>query len=229
MELTSDIVRRSAQQYDVELVHHAPLAGYGISRLGTALSPCKFLTVLDLRQNNLTTLDGISAVAETLTVLNAAENSITSIRDLEGCNELTTLYLEGNKLASASAAEPLSRLSSLRDCFFKRRVELDGDKNGLLLDNPFCSNKSEYDTVVRRILGHVLWVDGLMLRFGNDLSAMFIPSHPSDDPDFIKSAKNMGVVSSTAATATAGENAFRSIHISAEKAVKAVMEDQKKS
>eukprot|EP00796_Vickermania_ingenoplastis_P006726 gene6726-4821_t len=224
MELTEDQVRRSAKQYDVELVHHAPLNGVGIAALGRALERCCYLTVLDVRQNKLTSLNGIELVGGSLTMLNAAENAITDISDLAECKSLTTLYLEGNQLKNAAAVEPLSGLLELRDVFFKRRVDLEGEKNGLLLDNPFCSDAIAYKKVITEVLANVLWVDGIMLRFDNEFSRRQVPSDPLQDQDVSSAMLRINTAAAEATKTSVGEEAFRRIMDESSRAVRQTQE-----
>lgn len=165
MELTEELVCRSAQQYDIGLVHDAHLASCHLEYIGKSLQRCAFLTRLDLHQNQLSSLDGVEGVGSTLLFLNVAENELVNIQALQFCVALQTLYLEGNRLATVQAIEPLRGLRNLNEVVFQRRVPFEGEKNGfLLLDNPLCQVAAEYQRVAESLLYHVRWVDGAMFR-----------------------------------------------------------------
>lgn len=164
MELTEDLICRRAIQYDAALVHDAHLSACSLASLGNGLQRCVFLTRLDLHQNNLSSLAGIDAVAATLEFLNVAENKLVNMDTLKVCANLRTLYVEGNLLASEKEVLPLRELSQLNKVVFQRRVVLEGEKDGLLLDNPFCRHTTVYKHVVESLLSHVRWVDGEMFR-----------------------------------------------------------------
>lgn len=165
MEVTEDLICRSAYQYDIALVHDAHLASCHLQFIGASLKRCAFLVRLDLHQNQLSSLDGVEAIGGTLLFLNVAENKIKNIEALKFCVTLQTLYLEGNQLQDEKAVQPLGELEKLNEVIFQRRVPFEGEKDGyLLLDNPFCLHAMEYKHVVESLLRHVRWVDGAMFR-----------------------------------------------------------------
>lgn len=177
MELTEDLICRRAIQYDAALVHDAHLSACSLASLGNSLQCCVFLTRLDLHQNKLSSLAGVDAVGATLEFLNVAENVLVNIDALKVCANLRTLYVEGNLLSSEKELLPLRELSHLNTVVFQRRVVLEGEKDGLLLDNPFCHDTAVYKRVVESLLSHVRWVDGEMFR-GNIQGGM----PPKDSP-----------------------------------------------
>lgn len=209
MELTEELVRRSAKQYDIEFVHHAILVGLSLNSLGNALKRCTFLTVLEVQQNKLVSLDGIEAVGKTLLLLNAAENQLTSLVPLTSCSALTTLYLEGNELAKESDILPITQLPSLREVRFKRMVKLELEDQGFCLDNPFCANPGLYHKIACGLLSRVLWVDGVLIR--RTIPSLQRPSPASgiDDPDIQRCLEELGSLKASCMNRTPGEIAFQ--------------------
>lgn len=210
MELTEDMVCRSAKQYDPQFVHFGSVPLCRASALGSSLLNCVNLVVLDVSQNQLTSLYGIQHVGATLIVLNAAENQIKNVEDLRECVKLESLFLEGNQLESEAALQPLAFLTTLREVAFKRRVMLEGMEE--LLDNPFCENEAVYHTVVCQILSRVLWVDDAILRGDERFVKNSSPSpNAAEDVDTQGALRRMANLSTEAlASVTPGERAFKS-------------------
>ena len=121
---------------------YTPLAGLsGLSQLyitGCALSDADLaavnaltgLTELDISDNCITALDGISALQQ-LTYLNASDNDIASSSALEAFPNLTYLSLSGNNLSELDGLKNLTDLSTLdiSDNYISDLAPLTGLKN----------------------------------------------------------------------------------------------------
>ncbi|CCW69996.1 unnamed protein product [Phytomonas sp. Hart1] len=157
----------STKQYDIELIYHANLSQMKIVSLGSAFRRCHALTVLDLSQNKLPSLNGIQAVASTLVLLNASENCIQNLTHLCGFGRLERLWLEGNQLSDRSSIAPLAELKTLKELWLQRNAQMglsSDDTSCVMIDNPICLDSKAYSLVCRELLSHVHSLDGIIYR-----------------------------------------------------------------
>ncbi|KAK7194074.1 leucine-rich repeat protein (LRRP) [Novymonas esmeraldas] len=164
----------ASQQYDPQFLFHLSVPRRGYHRIDTAaLVRCDMLRVIDVSGNKLTSLSGLEAVAPRLIFLNAAENNLHDITALAAASVMERCMLEGNRLASAAALQPLVGLPGLVELVLQRSVSLSGaddlllpsEVHGadelLLLDNPVCRDPSAYAAQFLAQVPHIRWVDGV--------------------------------------------------------------------
>lgn len=115
--------------------------------IGCTFSNLRFLS---LARCGITSLDGISAIANTVEELYLAFNKINDLSDLIGMNSLTVLDLEENSI------NDLSHIEYLTCC--------DGLKSLTLIGNPCVQDPDEYRSDVSKMLPNLLYLDEKRLK-----------------------------------------------------------------
>lgn len=113
---TEDLIKSRSGQFDLEDVLVLKLNGAGLTSISaspSALLRCSNLTHLELRKNELKTLDGIEALPN-LEKLDVSDNKIANLSPLGFLMKLVELNVASNAITDLKQLEHLKGLAELR-------------------------------------------------------------------------------------------------------------------
>lgn len=148
-KLSRVFLKSHSGEFDLESILYLNLKRQEISDVG-CIGECSCLTRLDLSENGLTKLLGLSSLLQ-LTYLNLSANFLQSIEGLQTLDNLEYLNVAGNLILSFDVLKTLSDLSKLS------RLRLQDRSYSLF--NPICKNEV-YKPKVLSILPNLSVLDG---------------------------------------------------------------------
>lgn len=111
-------MKKASGEYDCEVVLRLNLEGLGLTSIGN-LASCTILRDLFLAKNEISDVNPLKVLSESLERLDLSFNKISSIDALESLQKLTWLDVKGNQLGSFDSISCLSSMQKLQSLFLQ--------------------------------------------------------------------------------------------------------------
>lgn len=147
--LTPFMLKSRTGEFDLESIHFLDLNGMGLCDI-CCISECMGLLHLDVRNNNISSLDSLSAL-KLLETLNISNNNLSTLEGVQELSNLSSLNVAGNIIRSIDSLACLSKLEKLTTLRLQDAVEN--------LSNPVCLSEN-YKKAVCSLLPKLKTLDG---------------------------------------------------------------------
>ncbi|XP_068691204.1 leucine-rich repeat-containing protein 61-like isoform X2 [Montipora foliosa] len=119
--LTPFMLKSRTGEFDLESIHFLDLSGMGLCDI-CCISECMSLLHLDVRNNNISSLDSLSAL-KLLETLNISNNNLSTLEGVQELSNLSSLNVAGNIIRSIDSLACLSKLEKLTTLRLQDAVE----------------------------------------------------------------------------------------------------------